>query len=442
MKDIILAVEKYKDLILETERYVWQNPETGYKEVKTTKYLADALRKLGYEITFADGITGFYTVFDTGREGPEILILAELDSVICPAHPEADKETGAVHSCGHNAQTAALVGIAAALREESVSKNLCGRIKLCAVPAEELLEIEFRQQLKEEGKIKYLGGKTEFLYRGYFDSSDIAIVVHASTHAHTGVGAVGCIVKEIIYKGKASHAGGAPWDGVNALYAATCGINAVNAIRETFREDDIIRVHPIITNGGAMVNAIPETVRLESYVRGAGFDGMRDANERVNRALCGAALSMGANVEIVDTCGYAPLSDDENLIEIAQAAAKEALPDKPFGRNTKLWSASTDMGDLSCVMPSLHAFAGGATGTPHGMDYRIEDPVAASVDSAKLQLGIIDILLRDGGAEAKRVIKEFKPQFDGKDAYFEYVDSIASSGDRIEYTESGANVKL
>lgn len=442
MKNIISAVEKHKDLILETERYIWKNPETGYKEVKTTKYLADAFEKLGYEITFADGITGFYTVFDTGREGPEILVLAELDSVICPAHPEADKETGAVHSCGHNTEPAALIGIAAALKDVAVSEKLCGRVKLCAVPAEELLEIEFRQQLKEEGKIRYLGGKPEFLHRGYFDSSDIAIVVHASTHAHTSVGAVGCIVKEVVYKGKASHAGGAPWDGRNALYAATCGIGAVNAIRETFREDDIIRVHPIITNGGAMVNAIPEKVRLESYVRGASFEGMRDANERVNRALCGAALSMGANVEIVDTCGYAPLSDDENLIEIAQTAAKEVLPDKTFAHSEKPWSASTDMGDLSCVMPSVHVFAGGATGTPHGKDYQIEDPVSACVDSAKLQLAIIDILLRDNGREAKRVIEEFKPQFDGKDAYFEYVDSISSSGDRIEYTESGAKVKL
>ena len=144
MEKIISAVEKNKQLILDTERYIWKNPETGYKEFKTNKYMAETFEKLGYELTYADGITGFYTVLDTGKPGPEILILAELDSIICPDHKESDPETGAVHSCGHNAQCAALVGIAAALKEEGILDDLCGKVRLCAVPAEELLEIEYR----------------------------------------------------------------------------------------------------------------------------------------------------------------------------------------------------------------------------------------------------------------------------------------------------------
>ena len=142
------AVEKHKQLILDTERYIWNNPETGYKEVKTSKYMEDTFRRLGYELTMAGNIPGFYTVIDTGRPGPEVLVLGELDSIICPAHPESDPETGAVHSCGHNAQCAALVGLAAALKEDGVLDGMCGRIKLCAVPAEELLEIEYRNELK------------------------------------------------------------------------------------------------------------------------------------------------------------------------------------------------------------------------------------------------------------------------------------------------------
>ena len=67
MKAIIAAVEKNKKLILETERYIWNNPETGYKEFKTTAYMADIFRSLGYDLVMADGITGFYTVLDTGR---------------------------------------------------------------------------------------------------------------------------------------------------------------------------------------------------------------------------------------------------------------------------------------------------------------------------------------------------------------------------------------
>ena len=275
MNAIHQAVEKYRQLILDAERAIWKTPETGYREVRTAAYLAEQFERLGYRLTYAEGIPGFYTRVETGRPGPEVLILGELDSIICPAHPDADPETGAVHSCGHNAQTAALLGIAAALTEPDVLEGLCGSVRLCAVPAEELLEIGYRSQLKKEGKIRYMGGKTEFLSRGYFDGVDLAFMVHTASSFSVNAGSVGCIAKTVIYKGKAAHAGGAPWDGHNALYAATCGINAVNALRETFRERDTIRFHPIITHGGDMVNAIPETVRIETYVRGATFDAIR-----------------------------------------------------------------------------------------------------------------------------------------------------------------------
>ena len=238
MKKLIAAVEKHRDLIFEAERHIWENPETGYKEFKTDEYLAKGFENLGYEITRAEGITGFYTVIDTTRPGPEVLILAELDSVICPSHPDADKVTGAVHACGHHAQCAALLGIAAALKEPGALQEMCGRIRLCAVPAEELLEIEYRTKLKEEGKIKYFGGKTEFLSRGYFDGVDLAFMVHTSSKFLLNGGMVGCLAKKIVYKGVSAHAGGSPWSGVNALYAANCGINAVNAIRETFKDSE------------------------------------------------------------------------------------------------------------------------------------------------------------------------------------------------------------
>ena len=268
MKNYNALVEKHRELILAAERYIWQNPETGYKEYKTDAYMKKVFSELGYKLTPAEGITGFITVLDTGREGPEVLILGELDSIICPEHPESDPETGAVHSCGHNAQCAALIGVAAALKEDGVLDGLSGRIRLCAVPAEELLEIEYRSDLRERGIINYMGGKSEFLSRGLFDGVDLAFMIHTSGSFCTSLGSVGCMAKKITYKGKAAHAGGSPWAGRNALYAANCGLNAVNAIRESFRESDIIRVHPIITSGGTMVNAIPETVTLESYVRG------------------------------------------------------------------------------------------------------------------------------------------------------------------------------
>lgn len=442
MKDIIRAVEKHKQLILDTERYIWKHPETGYKEFKTSEYMADVFQKLGYDLVMAEGITGFYTILDTGKPGPEILILGELDSILCPEHKDADPQTGAVHSCGHNAQCAALVGIAAALKEPGIADKLCGKIRLCAVPAEELLEIEYRTSLKKQGKIKYFGGKTEFLSRGYFDGVDMAFMVHTSTAFFVRKGSVGCLAKQIIYKGRAAHAGGAPWSGRNALYAATCGLNAVNAIRETFKEGDIIRVHPIITSGGSMVNAIPEKAVLESYVRGATYEAILQANQAVNRALCGAALSIGTNIEIIDNPGYAPLVNDENLMQVTKEAADMAIPEYEFQTQSVFSSGSTDMGDLSGIMPVVHPYVGGATGIGHGNNYEIADPVAACVASAKMQLAMLLILLSDGGNRAKQIIAEFKPKYASKDAYLSFVDGLTTAGDRIEYEDNIAKVRI
>ena len=443
MQDIIRAVDKYRDMILETERFIWKHPETGYSETVTSAYMAEKFRALGYELTMAEGITGFYTVVDTGREGPEVLVLGELDSIICPDHPDADPTTGAVHSCGHNAQCAALLGVAAALTDPAVLTKLSGRIRLCAVPAEELLEIEYRSRLMQEGKIKYYGGKSEFLRRGYFDGVDLALMVHTSSGFRVNGGSVGCIAKRIVYKGVAAHAGGAPWNGRNALYAATCGLNAVNAIRETFAERDCIRVHPIITHGGDMVNAIPEAVRLESYVRGKSFDAIKAANRKVNQAFCGAALSIDTNVEIIDMPGYAPLRNDKGMIEVSREAAELALPELEFTVKSSYSTGSTDMGDLCCIMPVVHPYIAGARGKGHGNDYEIYDPETACVSCAKWQVAMLWLLLRDGGARAAKIVEEYEPEFESAEAFLAFQDSLACSGNRISYGEDGvAKVNL
>ena len=329
------------------------------------------------------------------------------------------------------------MGVAAALTDKNVLSRLCGKIRLCAVPAEELLEIEYRTELKKQGKIKYFGGKSEFLSRGYFDGVDIAFMGHTANAFCAKHYAVGCIAKNIIYKGRASHAGSAPWSGINALYAANCGLNAVNALRETFKEEDYIRVHPIITSGGDMVNAIPETVRMESYVRGKTFEAINSANKKVNRALIGAALSMGANIDIIDIPGYAPLVNDMNMIELAKDAMEMTDPDIKFIFNDTTGTGSTDMGDLSAIMPVIHPYAAGAEGKSHGNNYKITDPVAACVTNAKWQVAMLTLLLENSAERAKRIISEFKPEFASKEDFLAYQDSICQSGNRITYNENG-----
>ena len=442
MEKINKAIDKHTQLILDAQDYIWKNAETGYREVKTTAYMGKIFEDLGYDVKYADGITGFYTTLDTGKEGPTVLILGELDSLICRDHPDAVEGTGAVHCCGHSAQCAALVGIAACLKEEGATDGLCGKIMLCAVPAEELIEIEYRDELMKEGKIKYYGGKPEFMSRGYFDDVDIALMVHTAGGDQIDIrrGSIGCIAKRIVYKGKSAHAGGAPWQGVNALYAATNGLNAANSLRETFRDSDCIRFHPIITKGGNAVNAIPDTVVIESYVRGMTFDAIKEANGRINRALTGAALSVGANVDITDKAGYAPHTNSTEMMEIARDAA-EAIGE-PYSYTERIGTGCTDMGDMSVVMPIVHPYMYGAVGTSHGADYYIKDPMKACVGSAKWQLVMLNLLLENGGERAKTVIDNFDPPFKSIKEYLAYMDSLESRGDRITYTDEGATVRL
>ena len=434
----LTLVDRHSKAVLEAERELWAHPETGFKEWFAHKYMAERFEAAGYTLKLAGNIPGFYTELDTGKPGPKILILAELDSLLCATHPEADPETGAVHACGHHAQMAALLGLALALKEPGALDGLSGSIKLCVVPAEELIETGWREELRKQGIIRYYGGKVEFLYRGYFDDVDLAFMIHTSGRGAFGYnrGSNGCVVKNITYKGKAAHAGGSPAYGINALYAANLGMQAANALRETFRDEEHIRFHPIVTAGGVAVNASPDKVTMESYVRGATVEAIIRENRKINRALAGAAAAMGANVELCDRPGYTPLANDPTLLEVAhRAMAAIAGEDKVWQGD---WATGcTDMGDLSAVMPAIHPYAGGAAGTGHGADYRIEDPTAACVNSAKCQLLMTRLLLENGAAEAKRVVAEAKPRYASKADYFAMMDALTLDREAVRVNEDG-----
>ena len=301
MEKYLKIIEKYEQIVLDGFNYIWSNPETGYREWKTHKYMKDVFEALGYTLNEMGNIPGFWTDVDTGKEGPTLAIFAEMDGLLVPTHPESDKETGAVHSCGHCMQTAALLGLAAALKEPEVLEGLSGRIRLIAVPAEEGVELEFRKSLIDSGVIKSKSGKIEFIHRGVLDGVDLSFMMHSSTArpvdcAYLNSGSNGLMSKLVTFHGVSAHAALAK-DGVNALYAATTALSAINALRETFIDEDHIRVHPIISKGGSSVNAIPDEVKLESYVRGANMDAIVAANRKVNRAIAASAASIGAKME-------------------------------------------------------------------------------------------------------------------------------------------------
>ncbi|MBQ3865347.1 MAG: amidohydrolase, partial [Clostridia bacterium] len=436
------AIEEKKQTVLDAERYIWKHPEAGYKEWKTHAYLKEQFEKLGYTVTELGNIPGFYADVETGRPGPRIAVFGELDALIIPGHPESDPETGCVHACGHNCQTAGLLGVAIALKAPGALDGLSGSVRLIAVPAEECIDTDFREDLRAKGIIHYLGGKLELIYRGVLNDVDMAMMVHAtSKHVFSCEdGSNGFIVKKATFVGLSAHAGGSPHKGHNALYAATCAINAANALRETFRDADHIRFHPIITAGGSVVNAIPDHVVVDSYIRGATMEAILNANEKINRAFAGAAASMGCRVILEDQHGYAPRYNDPGLMEVFREAGSLFLdPDKiEMGG----WGAgSSDMGDVSTLMPAVHPNIGGVIGSGHGTDYFVNDPEMATVTSAKIQVCALAALLRDGASRALKILADKKVTYASREEYLAAVDSLTARYDAVQYGDDGS-VKL
>lgn len=436
-------IDKFDKEILSAERYLWDNPESGYKEFKTNSFMIDKFKSLGYELDIPEGITGFITTIDTRKDGPTILVLAELDSLINFSHKECDKETGAVHSCGHHAQCAAMLGLASALKEEGALDGLSGKIKLCLVPAEEGIEIGFRNQLIKEGKITFTSGKPEFISRGFFDDVDIAFMLHVNEYLNDNIklklfkGHNGVIRKITTVKGKASHAGANPDKGINALNAASLIILAINSLRETFKEEYFVRIHSIITKGGDSVNTVPDEVVIESYVRAADPKVHKLINEKVNRTISACAAALGASVNIQDFAGSEAFKEDSNMRTLAIEVFSEIVGKDACACVDEWQASSTDMGDVACLVPAIHFYSCGAKGALHSKDFTITDPYTTCVVGAKAELGIIRKLLENDAVRAKDIIKNYKPVFNSIDEYLKHKKSINMNKDTVIYNDDG-----
>lgn len=403
------AIDAASDELIAFGEDIFRHPELGFKEDRTGQKVAGAFAALGLQCLARPVRTGVKGWLPAGRPGPRIAILGELDAVISPQHPFADPVTGAAHACGHHAQLAAMLGAAAGLR--AVAPQLAGAICFLAAPAEEYIEIGYRSALRREGKLQYLGGKQQLIAEGAFDDIDLAMMVHAETdtkgaHVVTRGPAGGFIGKNVRFIGREAHAGGAPWLGVNALNAASLAIQAIHAQRETFRDCDAVRVHPILTKGGDLVNTVPADVRMESYVRAASLNAMRDANAKVNRAVRGAAYAVAAGAEIEDMPGYLPLRQNAPLSDLFAQNARTLLPDACIEQGLP-FCGSTDMGDLSYLMPVIQPTVSGFTGALHSRDFAVTDKALAYLVPAKLLVMTAIDLLAGDAAMAQRICRDF-----------------------------------
>ena len=416
------VIDSSRESIIGLGEDILKNPEAGFKEVKTARLVAEALLGLGLAPRLGLAITGVKAVAQGTGVGPTVAVLGEMDALINYDHPFADAQTGAAHCCGHHAQVASMLGAAMGLIHSGAMEHLSGRVAFMAVPAEEFIELDYRLHLRRQGKIEFLGGKQELIRLGVFDDVDMAMITHSAPvegEAKLGIGGRGLafVAKHIRYTGKTAHAALAPHEAVNALNAAMVGLMGIHAQRETFADEQHVRIHPIITHGGDVVNAVPDDVTIETYVRAASTEGLLDANEKVERALQAGAMALGAQLHIENVPGYLPIHNDPQLAAMLKANGVSLVGEGAFeGPWDKVEGVSGDIGDVGHLMPAVLGFARGWTGRAHTASYLVDDEEVAYILLAKAMAMTVVDLLWDGAQAARRLLRDYVPRMT-KDEY-------------------------
>lgn len=431
-------VDQARDLIAAAEKTIWENPELGFEEWKTHAYMKAEFEKMGYTVVEFGNIPGFYADVDTGKPGPKVVLMGEMDALLQPTHHAA--VNGNAHACGHHAQCAALMGAAYALKQPGALEGLSGTVRLMAVPAEELggSNLERRYQMHEEGIIHFSQGKPELMYRGLLDDADIAIMVHTTSgdsHDFRCDGGCNAIMyKYATFSGRAVHSGSSQTP-VNALYAANLAIAGINSIRETFPEDKCLKVNPRIMDPNVActklrvgINAVNDAVQEQ-------------ISQRIDRVLLGAAVAMGTQLEIFNDPACDSLILPDKLAEVSKNACADLVGEDRVKFQSHWNRGGADMGDVSHVIPSIHLNACGAAGSVHTDQFYIGDLERACVNSAKAQVLLVQSLLENDAQKGREVIADFAPRAVPME---EYIAKKAARFTRktIEYTVDGNDLHI
>ena len=413
---ILDIIDQNATALIEDGQTMYRAAERGFAEFQTAKMTAEKLRAMGLGVREGLAITGLKAMIGQNA-GPTVAVIGELDGIMCAEHPCSVAKTGMSHACGHNAQMTGMLGAAMALSDPEVSASLGGRVAIFATPAEEYLSGDIRESLKNEGKIRYFSGKSELIRLGEFDDIDISLTSHAHMVANAdhdilfGNNSVsGFIGKTVTFKGKAAHAAAAPHEGINALNAASLSLAALGMIRETFQEKDYVRIHPVMRPDGGAVNVVPQGAILDMMVRAKTMTAISEVSVKADRAFQGAAMAIGADVSIRDAQGYMPVIEREADKVLFDAAS--LLGDKLTFRSITPGiqnAASTDVGDLTHLMPVLNFTFGGSKGPLHSRDFTITDEQLFYVTPAKILALTAYRLLRDNAAEARNILTGFTP---------------------------------
>jgi amidohydrolase len=422
--DACARLEARAEAVIALGEELRARPEAGFREEATGDILERELRELGVEIERGLAVTGIKA--SAGPKGAsELILLADMDAL-----PTLGAAGGLAHSCGHNAQMAAALSAFRALVETGLPEREGLRLIFLGAPAEEYADLDYRLQLRAEGRTRLFSGKQELIRLGAFDRALAVLKYHSMPDGQGRRATIngilnGFIAKRATFLGLAAHSGAWPEKGVNALNAAALAQLAIHAQRETFRDDDHIRVHPILREGGLVVNTVPDRAVLETYVRGASFDAIMDASAKVDRALAAGAVAVGASVRIENLPGYQPFRPHAPLGSVLGAAARDYLSEADIDLHDSSF-ASDDIGDVASIAPTCQLGCAGFRGAIHGADFEPSELRTAYLLPALILARCALSLAREGGAAAREAAASYKPRFT-RDEYVAAVEGLFST---------------
>ena len=377
---------------------LFDKPELGFKETGTAAIIRKFLDKHGMPYRSGLALTGVKASLGSG--GYHIVLAADMDAlpVSGPDGPVC------IHSCGHSIQVAVMLAVMNALQQSRLLESVPGRVTFLATPAEEYVDLDFRRQLIENGSIRTPSGKQNMIADGVFDDADCVLSCHVMGDAgfefDVNSTLAGFCAKKVRFVGRAAHSGVAPHEGRNALHAASLCLQACAYIAEQFPQSAGVRLHPIISQGGVSMNAIPDLAVLETYLRANTTAELMELQSRFDAAAKHCAAAIGVECEIEDTVGYLPLSQSPTLCKALYQNMQELCGAGRIQENV-VSGASGDIGDIAALLPAAQFGFGGIEGRVHSAEFAVGDPERAYIGTAKVVLGAIVDILRDPGLQER-----------------------------------------
>lgn len=390
---LTVSLEKQKLELKELGRTLFACPEFGFKEEKTSAYLLSFFQKNGISCQGNQSLTGVRAeIGERNGSGYHIALVADMDAVYAG---NGDKKQ-AIHSCGHSIQVADMAFSMKLIKESGLLDETGGSVTFIATPAEEFIDLDYREALVQAGKVRFYSGKQNLIADGFFDDIDCIISAHVNSEEHTlfdiGSSLTGFTKKRIIFTGQAAHSGALAHQGRNAMHGAALFMNALSFLKEQFPPEKGIHIAPIITACSGSVNTVPDQAVLETYIRANSISSLLEASLSLDSCAshCAHALNLKSSIE--NQTGYMPLQQSEPLLKVVYQNMLNVCPPELILKN-QVSGASGDIGDLSYLIPSVQFGFSGIEGQIHSANFKIRDEENVYTNVVQVVLGTIYDLL-------------------------------------------------